>query len=450
MRLPRIMIAAPKSGSGKTLITCGLLALLKESGQEIRAYKCGPDFSCPMFHKKVLETKSYNLDPFLAGQHLQQNFLKHIGDATFAVMEGQMGYYDGVAGISLKSSSYEVAKKTGTPVILVLDARGTSLSLIALLKGFMEYQENNHIKGVILNRISPNLYPRLKEQIESELPIKVCGYVPDTKKAKLLGRKIGFVLPQEIPELRERIYDFAHDLRMTLDLETISNIARKAMDVLQVRSEEPGERTLRVALAEDEAFCFMYQDNLTMLEENGIELVRFSPLHDKHLPEDIHGLILCGGYPERNAQELQDNYEIRKEIKEKIADGLPCLAENGGYLYLHETLEDPEGEKFEMVGAIEGNGFHNEKLVRFGYVDLMGSAFGEEQMVIRAHESHYYDVTKPGNAMVAKKPLSEKTWQCMVSNKNMLAGFAHLYYPSQPYLPRIFAKRCREYKENHS
>ncbi|MCR5665415.1 MAG: cobyrinate a,c-diamide synthase [Eubacterium sp.] len=450
MKLPRFMIAAPKSGSGKTLITCALLQLLQEGGQTVRAYKCGPDYIDPMFHKKVLDTDSYNLDPFLAGEHLQQNFLKHVGDATFAIMEGVMGYYDGLAGTSTKASSYEVAKKTGTPVILVLDTRGTSLSLIPVLKGFIEYQDNSNIKGVILNRMSPMLYPRIKEQIESELPIKVCGYVPDSKKAKLLSRHLGLVLPQEIPDLKERIRDFANDLKKTLDFQTISEVASSAMDVLKVKEQIPNDKTLRVALADDEAFCFFYQDNLTMLEENGIELVRFSPLHDQHLPDHIDGLILYGGYPELNTQELQDNKQMRQEIKEKLAGGLPCLAECGGYLYLHETLEDSEGEKFEMVGAIKGNGFNTEKLVRFGYVNLLGTAFDEEEIKIRAHEFHYYDTTAKGNSMIAKKPLSERTWQCMVSTHTMLAGFPHLYYPSQPYLPRLFAKRCREYKEQKS
>ncbi len=447
MKLPRFMIAAPRSGSGKTLITCGILSLLKESGQKVRAFKCGPDYIDPMFHKKVLETDSYNLDPFLAEGSLPQTFLRHIGDATFAVMEGVMGYYDGIAGISTKASSFEVAQKTGTPVILVVDTKGTSVSLVPLIKGFLEFQEESCIQGVILNRMSPMLYPRMKQLIEQELDIKVCGYVPESKDAGLLSRHLGLVMPQEIPQLQSQIRNFAQELRKTLDLTALSQVADQALDVLKVQEPKQEKKTLRVALARDEAFLFAYQDNLQLLEENGIELVPFSPIHDAHLPKDIHGLILYGGYPELHAKALSANVTMRQEIKEKLAMQLPCMAECGGYLYLHDRLEDTTGMAYDMVGVLEGSGHNTGKLVRFGYINLVGKAFDEENIHIRAHEFHYYDTPYKAQGMVATKPMSDRSWQCMVSTHTLLAGFPHLYYPSCPYLPRLFAQRCQEYKE---
>ena len=183
MRIPRIMLAAPASGSGKTLVTCGILQALKNRGLRVRAFKCGPDYIDPMFHGRVLGIPSRNLDTFFTDKNMTRYlFGKEGALADISVMEGVMGYYDGVAGISTRASAYDLAGVTKTPVVLVVDARGMSLSAAALLKGFLEFREDSRITGVILNRISAGLYPRMKEQMERELPVKVLGYVPESER----------------------------------------------------------------------------------------------------------------------------------------------------------------------------------------------------------------------------------------------------------------------------
>ena len=202
MDIPRILLAAGASGSGKTLITCGLLQALVNRKVKVASFKCGPDYIDPMFHSRVIGTKSRNLDTFFTDAETTRYLLgKNAADCDIAVMEGVMGYYDGVGGISTKASAYDLADTTDTPVILVVNSRGMSISLAAYIKGFMEYKENSHIKGVIFNQMSPMLYPRMKKLVEEQLEVEVLGYVPKVEDCVIESRHLGLVLPEEISDL---------------------------------------------------------------------------------------------------------------------------------------------------------------------------------------------------------------------------------------------------------
>ena len=234
-----------------------------------------------------------------------------------------MGYYDGVGGISTKASAYDLADTTDTPVILVVNSRGMSISLAAYIKGFMEYKEKSHIKGVIFNQMSPMLYPRMKKLVEEQLEVEVLGYVPKVEDCVSESRHLGLVLPEEISDLRERLQKLAGILEDTLEIDRILGLAKNAEELQVPESLIQKDRTygyclpqkLRIGVAKDEAFCFFYEDNFRLLQEMGAELVDFSPIHDEHLPADLDGILLYGGYPELNGEALERNASMKEEIE---------------------------------------------------------------------------------------------------------------------------------------
>ena len=454
MKIPRILLAAGASGSGKTLITCGLLQTLVNRKMKVASFKCGPDYIDPMFHAKVIGTESANLDTFFTSKERTRYLLcENAADCDIAVMEGVMGFYDGVGGITTKASAYDLADKTDTPVILIVNSKGMSLSLAAYVKGFLAYKENSHIKGVIFNQMSPMLYPRVKEKIESELPVKVLGFVPKVEDCVIESRHLGLVLPGEIPELKRRLMKLSEILEQTLDIEGILKLAGEAADLeqnLDLEQEDPAfsYRTgepIRIGLADDEAFCFFYKDNLHLLEKMGAELVRFSPIRDSELPCDLDGLLLYGGYPELNGEALEKNQTMREAVRGALKQGMPCMAECGGFMYLHEVMEDIDGVERRMVGVIPGKAYRTPKLSRFGYVHLE-SKKDQSIGLIPAHEFHYYDSENCGNDFYASKPESRRGWECMHDGERLLTGFPHLYYYGNPAIAKKFLIKCLHYK----
>ena len=314
MKIPRILFAAGASGSGKTLITCGFLQALVNRGLRPASFKCGPDYIDPMFHSRVIGTKSRNLDTFFTSKEMTRYLLgENAEDCDLAVMEGVMGYYDGVGGNTSKASAYDLADTTDTPVVLIVNSKGMSVSLAAYIKGFLEFQENSHIKGVIFNQMSPMLYPRMKALVEETLPVRVLGYVPKVEDCTIESRHLGLVLPEEIEGLKERLLRLSEILEKTLDIDGILALAEEAGELSVsencfIEKEAYGyksPRPLRIGVANDEAFCFFYEDNFRLLKSMGAEFVWFSPVHDKELPENLDGLLLYGGYPELYAEALE-------------------------------------------------------------------------------------------------------------------------------------------------
>ena len=451
MRIPRILLAAGASGSGKTLITCGLLQALVNRNLTVASFKCGPDYIDPMFHSRVIGAKSANLDTFFTSPEVTQYLLsENAAKCEIAVMEGVMGYYDGVAGTTTQASAYDLASVTDTPVILIVNSKGMSVSLAAYIKGFAEYRKDSHIKGVILNQMSPMLYPRMKELLEKETGLSVLGYVPKVEDCVIESRHLGLVLPDEIPQLRERLQKLAKILEDTLE---IDEILKLAADASEVQAAEPRisfhlEKTVRIGVAEDEAFCFYYKDNFRLLKSMGAELVTFSPMRDEHLPENLKGLILGGGYPELNAKELEANVSMREDIRRALNDGMPCLAECGGFMYLHDEMEAMDGNSYHMAGVISGRAYRTQRLNRFGYVTLTQKkeVFGMNDMGgIPAHEFHYFDSENCGDDFDAKKPASHRKWNCIHGTDTMMVGFPHLYFYGNPKVPEAFLRKCSQY-----
>ncbi len=504
VHFPRIMIAAEKSGGGKTLFTCALLSLLKEKVQAVRAFKCGPDYIDPMFHRTVLEIPSRNLDSFFADEDTLRYLLGRevLEDGDFpesriAVLEGVMGFYDGLGGVSERSSAWEVADLTDTPVILLVDMKGRSLSALASIKGFLDYREKSHVAGVIFNRLSPMLYPGLKERAERELGIRVFGYVPELKDLMLESRHLGLVMPEEIPGIRERLEQIKEKIRPGIDLDGIVEEAGRAAEI-EVKWPEDVRRSCNsdcgkdrnhgaaehvenivndqkiydsgnarefkstlsnqdvkktvVAIAQDEAFCFYYEDNLDLLRKLGAEIRYFSPIRDQELPEGTCALYLGGGYPELHAKALSENIGMRNAIRRAAAEEMPCIAECGGYLYLKDSIMDPDGKEWPMAGVLPGSSRDTGKLGRFGYITVTAKKdglLGPAGTEFRAHEFHHWDSEENGTDFAAKKPVGTRGWDCGYTTENFYAGFPHLYFYSNVKIAENFIDRAEKWKKKN-
>ena len=416
------------------------------------SFKCGPDYIDPMFHGRVIGTRSRNLDTFFTDTETTRYlFAENALDCDIAVTEGVMGYYDGLGGIRTEGSTYDVAAALAIPAILIVSCRGASLSILAMIKGFLEYRPDSRIKAVILNQISPMIYGQLKPLIEEELGVKVLGYVPKLTDLNLESRHLGLVLPGEIEALKEKLNRLAAVLEETLDLDAFCALAEDTEELsIQVPEipvvEEPEK--IRLAVAADDAFCFTYQDNLKLLETMGAELVFFSPLQDEKLPEAVDGMILSGGYPELHAKALSENVSMRTSVKTAIEAGMPCIAECGGFLYLHRELEGSDGVFFPMAGVLDARAYRTDRLGRFGYITLTAEEdqlLGKAGMEIRGHEFHYWDSEQCGNSFHAKKPVGKREWDCVNSSKSLYAGFPHLFFWSNPQAAYEFLKKCEEY-----
>jgi cobyrinic acid a,c-diamide synthase len=459
MNKSRVLFSAPSSGSGKTMICCGILQALFERGLKVASFKCGPDYIDPMFHEKVIGVSSANLDLFfLDEKKLRSSFIRNSGDADISVIEGVMGYYDGLSAASDEASSYRVAEALDAPVILIIDARAQSLSALAILKGFKEFRSNSNIQGVIFNRMSPKIYEALKAEVEN-CGIKPLGYVPKAEDMVIESRHLGLVTPNEISDMSERLHRLAELLEETLDIDEIIKIAQaapkleavsptgKAIQEQEFPQKPKRLQDVKIAVAKDEAFCFIYKDNLRLLEAFGARLKFFSPLKDEKLPEGTQGILLPGGYPELYAKRLSENSAMRKAVADAVKGGMPCLAECGGFIYLHRELADMEGEYYPMCGVINAAARKGDRLGKFGYITLKPLRDNEYLRMgesIKGHEFHYYESESCGEAFKAIKPDNARQWTCIHAEGNLFAGLPHLFYESNPKLIERFVAKCAE------
>lgn len=447
---PRLMLAAASSGSGKTTIACAILQALTRMGEHPVSFKCGPDYIDPMFHRQVLGVPSRNLDLFFSDEATAAYLLqKNSENFSLAFIEGVMGYYDGIA-TTTEASSWQLAKATQTPVVLVLNCKGMSVSIAAQLGGYLSYQPDSQIKGVILNQVSKSIYPEIKALIEQRYDVAVCGYMPKMSDCSLESRHLGLVTAEEIGDLQQRLEKLGEQAMQTIDLPLLLKIAAQApaLAVPAVQLPAPNPTPLRIGVARDKAFSFYYADNLELLEQLGAQLVEFSPLHDPQLPDDLDGLLLGGGYPELYADTLSQNRTLMTQIKASLQNGLPCIAECGGFQYLCEQLEGADSKSYPMVGFLPGSSFRTPSLRRFGYVRLTAqkdNLLCKKGEGFAAHEFHYWDSQHCGNGCIAQKPYRRSSWECVVCDENFWAGYPHLYFYANVQMAKNFLNRCNRF-----
>ena len=445
--IPRLLLAGTNSGCGKTTTVCALLQALVNRNLKTGAFKCGPDYIDPMFHSRIIGAKSANLDlHFFTPNTLNYLLAKNAADRDISVIEGVMGFYDGAGLTSTKGSTYEVARVTDSPVVLVVGAKGASLSILATIQGFLDFYPDNHIRGVILNQCTAMTYAVLAAEIEKRFKIRAFGFLPSLSECALESRHLGLVTAAEVTDLKEKMQILAKQAEKTLDIEGLIGLANSAMPVSCEPVTLPKKEPVRIAVARDKAFCFYYEDSLEALTEMGAELIPFSPLADKHLPDHIHGMYLGGGYPELYQEQLSVNIEMLCSIRKALEGGLPCIAECGGFMYLTQSIAG-----HPMVGALAGECFNTGKLTRFGYITLqakMDNMLCKAGGKIPAHEFHHWDCTAPGDTFTATKPTG-KQWNCAVSSQTLYAGYPHFHFYSNPAFAEGFIDTCIKEKHRH-
>ena len=390
----QFLLAAPRSGSGKTTMTCALLMALKRRGYTPCAFKSGPDYIDPMFHRAVLGVESHNLDLFFSPpETVRVLYAKGASGHGAAVCEGAMGFYDGLGGVSDKASAWHLADTLGLPVL---------------------------------------------------------GFLPKLPEAVIGSRHLGLYTAAEVEDLQKKLAALAAAAEEQIDWPRLLALCEKEPPALSGQAETPPAR-VRIAVAQDEAFCFTYAETLEALRDAGAEPVFFSPLRDASLPEKVGGLYLPGGYPELHARALSENNALLREIKKRVEAGLPTVAECGGFLYLGQRLTDTAGQSWPMAGVLPGTAQDAGRLVRFGYAELGAE---EDSMLFRAgehfpiHEFHHWDSTANGTALTARKPVGGTEWRCGFANEHFYAGFPHLYWAGTP-LPQRFAAAAEAYRRDH-
>ena len=456
-----LMVSAMHSGAGKTVLVCALMRALQRQGLLVAGFKCGPDYLDPLFHQRVLGMPSDNLDLFLQGDKGVRQTLALAGPmADVGIVEGAMGFYDGVGGTH-EASAWELASRMGIPVVLAVRPAGSSLTLAAQLRGVMAFREPSQISGVVLVDCKPALAAHLTPIIERTCDIPVLGYLPPMEEASFASRHLGLVTAAEVPDFQRRIDAMATTLSRTCDLNALvalcgdieeptaaavgpapAGAARAGTDeATGLAAPDQTTPTCRIAVASDEAFCFYYPAALARLRACGAQLVRFSPLRDADLPS-ADALYLGGGYPELHATRLAANRGMRRSVQEAVLSGMPTVAECGGFMYLQQELVDERGTAHRMAAALPGSSAPAGRLVRFGYARL---AAEDDSLLLRAgervpaHEFHHWDGTHNGQDLVAHKP-SGRSWRCCHASPSLYAGYPHLHLAGElPLAERLVA-----------
>ncbi|WP_417908707.1 cobyrinate a,c-diamide synthase [Candidatus Electronema sp. PJ] len=433
-----LLIAGTHSGCGKTTVTLGIMAALRQRGLSVQPFKCGPDFIDPSLHLLVTGQTSRNLDIRMCGPDwVRQCFARHADSQSISVIEGVMGLFDGGNG-----SAAELAALLNVPVLLVLDVRSMAESAAAVLRGFESLDPRLRLAGVIFNQVGSAKHLQLvSEAVRRHCQAEIIGSLPRENGISLPSRHLGLHMGAEADINRQQLVSLIEE---HLDLDRLIQIAGEA----QVRSAPPAAPIMesvgkvRLGVAWDAAFCFYYQDNLDLLAAAGAELVRFSPLHDKTLPEHLDGLYFGGGYPELHAAQLAANQQMREQVLAFSRAGRPVYAECGGFMYLCEAIADSGGGRHEMAGVFPVTARMGQRLWRLGYRRaelredcLLGPAGG----VLHGHEFHYSDIDPMPDQVRRVYALDDGRAEGYLLNRT-LAGYVHLHWGGSPEVARWFVR----------
>jgi cobyrinic acid a,c-diamide synthase len=457
-----IVIAAPQSGSGKTTVTLGIMECLKRRGLQVAPFKVGPDFIDPGFHAQVCGRPSVNLDGWMCPEEfVHETFAHHVAGADVAVVEGVMGLFDGMSGDSDQGSTAQVARILSAPVILVVDARSQARSAAALVKGFVEFDPRVRVAGVVFNNVGSDNHARvLSEALASALPsVRLIGCLPREERLQLPSRHLGLVTAQEHPLSTEFRQLLAETVERHLDLAGMLALASGSgtapPPAARPDDENPEAAAVRIAVARDAAFCFLYEDNLRLLRRAGAELVEFSPLADDGLPAGVAGIYLPGGYPEIFADTLAANEPMKEAIRGAVASGMPVYAECGGFIYLSQGVTDHRGHGdtlHPLVGIYPVTASMLPRRKALGYRQLetvAPSILGPAATMARGHEFHYSEMGVMPPEVERRYRVSRRGEELGLEGyvvNNCLASYLHLHFGSNPSLAPAFVASCRRFK----
>ncbi|NSL50686.1 cobyrinate a,c-diamide synthase [Calidifontibacillus erzurumensis] len=458
MSTHRFVIAGTGSGVGKTTITIGLMAAYKKRGLNVQGFKCGPDYIDPTYHTAVTKRVSRNLDSWMLSPEIVKEIFIHASkDADLSIVEGVMGLYDGKDPRTNKGSTAEISTIINAPVILVVNCASMARSAAAVVKGFQALDQDVNIVACIANRVgSIGHFNLVKTAIEQECQIPVIGYLLKEQNIEIPERHLGLIPTIERGELNSFFDQLGQLIEETVDLDKLLEVL-KADPLVAPNSESSifahsNKKDVRIAVAKDAAFNFYYKENLELLEAKGAELVYFSPLKGEKLPDHVHGLYIGGGFPEEYAKELSDMIIVKQSIKQAMEDGMPTLAECGGFMYLTESIETTNGNIFPMVGFLPGRIKMQNKLAALGYREITGENGNyllTNGLVAKGHEFHYstYEANGPIRFAYSIKGMKGSKKEGII-NKNVIAGYTHFHFASCPEVVGNFLTKCREWKNS--
>ncbi|WP_319777306.1 cobyrinate a,c-diamide synthase [Maridesulfovibrio sp.] len=442
------IVAGTHSGCGKTSVTLGLMAALSSRGIRVQPFKTGPDFIDPGHHTRAAGRPCHNLDGWmLSGKTLRDIFSRYAQDADACIVEGVMGLYDGYSALDETGSTAHLSKELNLPVILVVDAGSMARSAAALVQGFCNFDPETPVAGVIFNRVGSSNHALILEEAISLTDVPLLGCLPRRQEIATPSRHLGLVTPEHLEDLDSKYKNLADWVEENLDLEQIIE-ALPDIPVQPRFDEVPMIPRTRIGVAQDDAFSFYYEENLRLLREAGAELVPFSPIEDKDLPENISGLYFGGGYPELAAFDLAQNTKLRRAIADFSAAGHPVYAECGGFMYLMESISKDD-RVFPMCGIFPVRCSMQSRFQSLGYREVelsQPTILGPEGTIIRGHEFHY-------SALEEMEKIQQKSYRVtcknnisasegFIANENTLGSYIHLHFASNPQVAKNFVNAC--------
>jgi cobyrinic acid a,c-diamide synthase len=451
-QFPRLIVAGLKGGSGKTVLSLGLIAALRKKGLKIVPYKKGPDYIDAGWLSSAARHPCYNLDPFLIGKKtILSSFKEHFGTADCAVIEGNRGLYDGMDAEGTYSSA-ELAKTLDGPVILILDCTKVTRTAGAMVLGMQEFDKDVDIRGVILNRIAGVRHEKIiRDSVEKYCSIPVLGSIPKLDNDFLSERHMGLTPFQEHPHVKKVIAYTADIAKKYLDIDRIWEIAKKVRPLFKHTSSKPGEKIrsspssithasrIRIGIIRDSAFQFYYPENFEELEKRGVRLIEISALDEKNIPE-IDALYIGGGFPETHAIALSENTAFRKSLKSAVEGGLPVYAECGGLMYLGRSIV-LDGKTYPMTGVFPVKFCLEKKPQAHGYTIVKvhrSNPFYQKGTELKGHEFHYSRPVKiqkkEGMSFCFTMKRGEGIMDKLdgIQYRNVLATYTHIHALGSP------------------
>jgi cobyrinic acid a,c-diamide synthase len=461
MNRPRLMITAPSSGSGKSVISMALMAAYSRK-EIVQGFKVGPDYIDPMYHTLATGRPSRNLDTWmLPPDEVMRIFSDASSTASLSIIEGVMGLFDGHGADPLDGSSASIAELLKCPAILVLDCAKMSGSAAAIVHGLNTFHQSLKLSGVICNRVGSEMHAAwLRESIEKYTSVPVLGCLPRLQELHIPERHLGLFTVAEKPAAARNFIEQATDIvSRYVDLDHLQKIAEDAPYFSFPEEMQSGNATsepdVRLAVARDEAFCFYYEENMDELRRNGAQIVSFSPLTDTELPEDIHGLYFGGGYPELHAGELSRNQPLIRQIIKNYQNGMPFYAECGGLMYLTQGIIIGE-ESHPLAGILPGWCEMGSRLT-MGYREVTtnrDTLLGPSGLHLRGHEFHYStwnskDLLHSAYTVLPRNITDNPTPEGYAAD-NLLASYIHLHFSRDGQLAHNFVNRSRVWKNTQN